>query len=61
MLIPIVEDGLEAMLRSALPLPADVGDISFDPPASTWSAQLSRITVNLFLFEVARISQPSQA
>ncbi|MCW2603749.1 MAG: hypothetical protein JWN61_1884 [Pseudonocardiales bacterium] len=61
MLIPIVEDGLEAMLRSALPLPADVGDISFDPPASTWSAQLSRITVNLFLYEVARSSQPSQA
>lgn len=61
MLIPIVEDGLEAMLRSALPLPADVGDISFDPPASTWSAQLSRITVNLFLYEVARSTQPGQA
>jgi hypothetical protein len=60
-LIPIVEDGLEAMLRSALPLPDDVGDISFDPPASTWSAQLSRITVNLFLYEVARSTQPGQA
>jgi hypothetical protein len=60
-LIPVVEDGLEAMLRSALPLPADVGDISFDPPASTWSAQLSRITVNLFLYEVARSAQPGQA
>lgn len=60
MLIPVVEDGLEAMLRSALPLPSDVGDISFDPPASTWSAQLSRITVNLFLYEVARSTQPGQ-
>jgi hypothetical protein len=57
-LIPAVEDGLEAMLRSALPLPTEVGDVSFDPPASTWSAQLSRITVNLFLYEVSRSAQP---
>jgi hypothetical protein len=59
-LIPLVEEGLEKILRDALPLPADIGDISFDAPASTWSAQLSRLTVNLFLYEVGRSSQPSQ-
>lgn len=58
-LIPLVEDGLEKILRDGLPLPPDIGDISFDPPASTWSAQLSRLTVNLFLYEVSRSAQPS--
>jgi hypothetical protein len=38
-----------------------VGDITFDSPSSTWSAQLSRITVNLFLYDVARSSHPSRA
>jgi hypothetical protein len=60
-LIPLVEEGLEKVLRESLPLPADVGDISFDPPASTWSAQLSRLTVNLFLYEVSRSTQPGQS
>jgi hypothetical protein len=41
-----------------LPLPNTVGDVSFDPPSGTWSAQLSRITVNLFLFGVGRSPQP---
>lgn len=57
MLIPLVEDGLEKILRDALPLPPDIGDVSFDPPGSTWSAQLSRLTVNLFLYEVGRSAQ----
>lgn len=60
MLIPLVEEGLEALLRRSLPLPDEVGDVSFDPPASTWSAQLSRLTVNLFLYEVSRSPQPGQ-
>lgn len=58
MIIPTIDSGLEAMLRDVLPLPNTLGDISFDPPSGTWSAQLSRITVNLFLFGVGRSPQP---
>ena len=58
MIIPVIDAGLEALVRSTLPLPPAVGDVSFDPPSGTWSAQLSRITVNLFLFGVGRSAQP---
>lgn len=58
MLIPSVEDGLEAYLRSVLPLSREVGDISFEAPSSTWSAQVNRITVNLFLYAVSRSPLP---
>ena len=54
-----VDSGLEKLLRTRLPLPEEMGDISFDPPNGTWSAQLSRITVNLFLYDVQRSSVPS--
>ena len=57
MIIPTIDSGLEALLRTELPLPESVGDISFESPSGTWSAQLSRITVNLFLFGVGRSSQ----
>lgn len=59
MFISHVDSGLEKLLRTRLPLPEEVGDVSFDPPSSTWSAQLSRITVNLFLYDVQRSTQPS--
>ncbi|MEO7125116.1 MAG: DUF4255 domain-containing protein [Nakamurella sp.] len=58
MIIPVIDAGLESMIRQELPLPSTVGDVSFDPPSGTWSAQLSRITVNLFLFGVGRSPQP---
>jgi hypothetical protein len=41
-------------------MPEDVGDVSFDAPERSWGAQLSRITVNLFLFEVAQSDQPAR-
>lgn len=58
MIIPTIDAGLESLVRDVLPLPKNLGDISFDPPSGTWSAQLSRITVNLFLFGVGKSSQP---
>lgn len=61
MFIRIVDEGLERFVRAELPLPEDVGDISFDVPSSGWSAGLSRLTVNLFLFEVTRSAQPNRA
>ncbi|MCR6493041.1 DUF4255 domain-containing protein [Cellulomonas sp. P24] len=57
-LIPTVEDGLESYLRSALPLSNEIGDVSFEPPSSTWAAQVNRITVSLFLYQVSRSPQP---
>jgi uncharacterized protein DUF4255 len=54
-----VDSGLEKLLRTRLPLPEELGDISFDAPSGTWSAQLSRITVNLFLYDVQRSTMPS--
>jgi hypothetical protein len=54
-----LENVLQAWLREQLPLPADVGDISFDSPDATWSTALTRPTVNLFLFDIARAAQPS--
>lgn len=58
MLIPVVEDGLESLLRAALPLTTEQGDVSFDAPSSTWSATVNRLTVNLFLYNVTRSPQP---
>jgi Pvc16 N-terminal domain len=58
LLIPLVEQGLEKLVRAALPLPEQVGEVSFDPPSRSWSAQLSRITVSMFLFGVGRSPQP---
>jgi hypothetical protein len=46
------------MVRATVPLPEDLGDVSFDAPSGAWSAQLSRLTVNLFLHEVGRSAQP---
>ena len=61
MFISHVDAGLEKLLRTRLPLPEEMGDISFDPPDPSWSAQLSRIAVNLFLYDVQRSAQPSGA
>lgn len=61
MLIPVVEASLEALLRHDLPLPAEQGDISFDAPSGTWTAQISRLTVNLFLYGLARSPQPPRS
>jgi hypothetical protein len=61
MFIRVVDESLERLLRAELPLPAEVGDVSFEQPTGTWSAQLSRLTVNLFLYDVGRSTQPSRS
>lgn len=58
MQIPAVDEGLERLLRATLPLPPEVGDVSFERPSGTWSAQLSRVVVNLFLYAVGRSALP---
>lgn len=61
MFISHVDAALEKLLRTRLPLAEEYGDVSFDVPNATWSAQLSRITVNLFLYDVQRSNQPSRS
>lgn len=61
MFIRAVDEGLERLLRATLPLAEDIGDIAFEPPTANWSATLSRLTVNLFLYDVARSTQVTQA
>jgi hypothetical protein len=61
MFIRTVDDGLERLLRAAVPLPPDRGDIAFESPTHNWAAQLSRLTVNLFLYDVNRSSHPSRS
>ena len=60
-MITAVDQGLERLLREQVPLPPELADISFDAPDGTWGAQLSRITISLFLFEVTRSPLPPQA
>jgi hypothetical protein len=54
-----LESTLTAWLREQLPLPASVGDISFDSPDEAWAGALTRPTVNLFLFDIARAARPA--
>jgi hypothetical protein len=51
--IRAVDEGLERLLRTRLPLPAEDGEISFDAPTPEWAATVSQPTVNLFLYDVA--------
>jgi hypothetical protein len=60
MFIKDVDDALERLLRARLPLPREVGDVGFDAPNDTWSAQLSRLTVNLFLYSIERSTHPNR-
>lgn len=61
MFISEVDQGLERLLREGLPFPEHVGDISFETPNDSWAATLSRLTVNVFLYQVERSSQPGRA
>ena len=61
MFISHVDAALEKLVRSRLGLTDDTCDVAFDVPSSTWSAQLTRITVNLFLYDVSRSTQPSRS
>ncbi|MBT0768198.1 DUF4255 domain-containing protein [Kineosporia sp. J2-2] len=54
-----LERALQNWLRTELPLPEDVGDVSFESPEGTWGTSISRPTVNLFLFDIARGAQQS--
>ena len=61
MFIRVIDQGLERLLRTALPLAPDAGDISFAAPTGAWAERVSRPTVNLFLYEIRPTSRPAPA
>lgn len=61
MFIRMVDESLELMLRTELPFPHDIGDVSFDVPTSQWSGGITRPTINLYLFDISRSSVPNRA
>lgn len=52
-----LERTLQEWLQEELPLPEDVGDVSFESPEGTWGTSVTRPTMNLFLFDIARGDQ----
>jgi hypothetical protein len=52
-----LESTLRIWLQEELPLPDDVGDVSFESPEGTWGTSITRPTVNLFLFDIARAAR----
>ncbi|HEY4331981.1 MAG TPA: Pvc16 family protein [Ilumatobacteraceae bacterium] len=53
-MLTLLDEGLEAMLRATVPLSAVDIDVSFESPDDEWSAQLTRPTVNIYLWDVRR-------
>ncbi|MEJ3746714.1 DUF4255 domain-containing protein [Actinomycetes bacterium KLBMP 9797] len=48
----LLDESLEAFLRTTVPLPARDVDIVFDAPDGDWAAGVSRPTVDLYLWDV---------
>lgn len=48
-----VDKALESFLRQQVPLPEASVDVSFQVPEGSWTASVSRPTVNAFLWDVA--------
>lgn len=53
-MLQLLDESLEAFLRSAVPLDPTEVAISFDTPDKQWSAGITQPTVNLFLLDIAR-------
>ncbi|MBE0695824.1 MAG: DUF4255 domain-containing protein [Anaerolineaceae bacterium] len=51
-MITAVDDALKQLLLHQIPLATNEYDISFEAPSRSWSAQLSRPTIDLFLIEI---------
>ena len=60
-MIHLVDQAMENLFRSVVPLPEGVIDVSFEAPDRTWSAGVNRPTVNLFLWEVKRDARRPQS
>jgi hypothetical protein len=49
-----VDKALESLLRQEVPLPEASVDLSFRPPEASWTASVSKPTVNVFLWDIAK-------
>lgn len=53
-MLHLLDESLEALLREAVPLPERDVDIAFEAPDRDWGARITRPTVNLFLWDIQR-------
>ena len=60
-MIRLLDESLEEMLRTEVPLPAADIDVAFDTPDDEWSNGITRPTVNAFLWDVRRSAKESRA
>lgn len=60
-MLNLIDAGLEAFLRSTVPLGAEDVDVSFEAPDRDWSAKLNRPTVNLFLWDIRKSASRARA
>jgi Pvc16 N-terminal domain len=60
-LLHLLDESLEAFLRAETPLPAAEIDVSFEAPDRTWSAGITKPTVNMFLSDVRRCGDETRA
>lgn len=51
-MLHLLDDALAGFLRAVVPLPVREVDIAFEAPDREWASQVSRATVNLFLWDV---------
>ena len=59
--LELIDESLESFFRATVPLSATDVDVSFEAPDRDWSAKLTRPTVNLFLWDIRRSSERSNA
>ncbi len=53
-MLQFIDEAIEALFRREVPLPEATVDVSFAAPDRTWSAGVTRPTVNVFLWDVRR-------
>ncbi|MGH9040349.1 MAG: DUF4255 domain-containing protein [Acidimicrobiia bacterium] len=58
-MLHLLDESLEAFLRAQTPLPAAEIDLAFEAPDRTWSAGVTKPTVNVFLYDVRRCVEES--
>jgi hypothetical protein len=51
-MLNLLDDSLEAFLRSVVPLPGRDVDVAFEAPDRDWAAGISRPTINAYLWDV---------
>lgn len=56
-----VDKALESLLRREVPLPEASVDLSFRAPEASWTASVSKPTVDVFLWDIARAARSDKS